>query len=284
VRPLNFELNAKRSRFQVIPTLQDVIILLEQIAPTHLAEPWDNSGFQIGSYSQEITGIFLALNPTLEALHGASERCAQLLLTHHPLIFKPASRLEQSLYPGDVIFEAVKGEISVVSAHTNLDVARGGLNDILAELLGLQDIDILRENGETQGAGLGRIGNLPELSRFSGVVKRVKRIFGAERFRIVGEGDLQIHRTAVVGGSGGSLVSLASQKGADLLITGDVSHHHALEAKSLGIAVIDPGHFLMEKVAFRIFAKRFGDMLKAQGWEVTVEVDEKEADPLQNGD
>jgi dinuclear metal center YbgI/SA1388 family protein len=265
------------------PTLKDVIGLLEEIAPTYLAEPWDNPGLQVGSYSHAITGIFLALDPTLKAVKGASRRRAQLLLTHHPLLFKPLSQLDMDSYPGNVILEAVKSGISVVAVHTNLDAVRGGINDILAELLDLQQVDVLKAADEVDGAGLGRIGNLPEPGPLSELAKSVKGILGAKKLRVVGGDSLQVRRVAVVGGSGGGLVALASQKGADLLLTGDVSHHHALEAESLGIALIDTGHFQMEKKAFRIFAERLRGMLAAQGWQVRVEVDEEETDPMRDG-
>lgn len=265
-------------------TVRDVIGLLEEIAPISLAEPWDNPGLQVGCYSQEVTRIFFALDPTANSLKRASKCHAQLLLTHHPLIFRPLSALDITSYPADVIVEAIRGRISVVSVHTNLDVAKGGINDILAELLELEKVDVLKKVGEGNDTGLGRIGDLPEPSLLSRVERTVKVLFGAERLKVVGEGDPQIRKVAVVGGSGGGLLTQASKQGADLLLTGDVSHHHALEARSLGMALIDTGHFHAEKKAFAIFARRMDDMLASQGWQVKVEVDEEEVDPIREGD
>jgi len=267
----------------MIPKVKDFLDLLEKIAPTLLAEPWDNPGLQVGSYSQEIAKISLALDPTLKALRLAHKRNIQMLLTHHPLIFEPLSRLDINSYPGNVILEAAKGGISVVTAHTNLDVARGGINDILTDLLDLRHVDVLKETVEMDGAGLGRIGDLPKPVNLSVVAKNIKRILGAERLKIVSQGDVKIYRLAVTAGSGGSMVSLASKKGADLLLTGDVGYHHALEAGSLGIALIDGGHFCLEKTAFGIFAERLKGMVTSQGWEVTVEVDKDETDPMRDG-
>jgi dinuclear metal center YbgI/SA1388 family protein len=264
----------------MIPKLKDFLDLLEQIAPARFAEPWDNPGLQIGSYTQEVRTIFLALDPTLKALTSASKNGAQVLLTHHPLIFKPISRLEIHRYPQDVIVQAAKSKISVVAAHTNLDVAKGGMNDILAHMLGLQHIEVLSKADEEKGVGLGRIGDLPEPTEFSYVVNHIKGVLRAEKLRLVGQGDRLVRRLAVVAGSGGSLVALASEKGADLLLTGDVSHHHALEAESLGIALIDGGHFHTEKAAFRDFAGRLREVLTGKGWDVTVEVYEDETSPI----
>ncbi len=267
----------------MIPKTSDVLGLLERLAPTSLAEPWDNPGLQVGSYSQEVTKILMALDPTLEALHHAAHQHAQLLFTHHPLIFKPLNTIDAGAYPGEVLAEALKCEISIVAAHTNLDAAVGGINDILAELLGLQDTGVLQEADGFDGAGLGRIGNLPEPRMLLSLTEDLKQVFGVERFRMVAQGDTKIRRVAVVGGSGGGLVLNAAEKGADLLITGDVGHHHALEAVSLGIAVIDAGHYNTEKTAFHEFGKRLKPMVLEMEWDVEVELNTNECNPLMHG-
>jgi dinuclear metal center YbgI/SA1388 family protein len=267
----------------MVPRIKDFLDRLEVIAPKVLAEPWDNPGLQVGTYSQEFTKILLSLDPTLKALKSAQRRNAQLLFTHHPLIFKPISRLDMNAHPGDVIAEAVKNRISVVSAHTNLDKARGGINDILADLLELQDVEVLEKQDETGHVGLGRIGDLPAAVKLSFMVEKVKRVFGSENVKFVGLEESQVGRLAVVGGSGGSLISLALKKGADLLVTGDIGHHHALEAESLGIALIDAGHFHTEKTAFGVFAERLRAMLTKWDWKVGIEIDEDENDPMGHG-
>jgi len=264
----------------MLPDLRDILGILEEIAPADLAESWDNPGLQIGSYSQEIKKIFMALDPTLTALRTASLRNAQLLLTHHPLIFKPISRVDIDIYPGNVLLEAVKNSISVVAAHTNLDVAQGGINDILADLLNLNNVEVLMQKDEVVGAGLGRIGDLPGPDKLSAMGNRVKEIIGAAKIRIIGREDTQVKRLAVVGGSGGNLISLAYKKGADVLLTGDIGYHHAREAESLGMSLIDGGHFHTEKTAFRVFGEYLKAMIKTQGWEVGVEVDKDETDPF----
>jgi dinuclear metal center YbgI/SA1388 family protein len=178
-----------------------------------------------------------------------------------------------------VIFEASRRGISVVAAHTNLDVAKGGMNDILADLLGLNRVEVLEEADQGNGVGMGRIGDLTEPTTLSGMIKHVKRILAIEKLTIVAQGNALIRRVAVVAGSGGSLLRIASEKGADLLLTGDVSHHHALEAETLRIALIDGGHFHTEKIAFRHFGDRLKEEIMARGWEVALEFDEDEFDP-----
>jgi len=266
--------------FNMIFRLRNFLDLLETVAPARWAEPWDNPGLQVGSPNQEINKIFSSLDPTLKALMSASKADAQLLFTHHPLIFRPLSRFRTDAFPGNVITEAARRGIAIVAAHTNLDAAPGGINDILAQLLGLTNIECLKTVDAAEGAGLGRIGNLPDPASLPAVAKFVGKILGTADIRAVGERDLLIRRLAVVGGSGGSLVSLACEKGADLLLTGDVGHHVALEAEASGIALIDGGHFHSEKTAFRVFAKSLETLLGSKGWEIQVEADEGEANPL----
>lgn len=262
--------------------LKDFLELLETLAPARWAEPWDNPGLQIGSPAQEIKKIFSSLDPTLKALKSASKAHAQLLFTHHPLIFKPVSRVQTDTFPGNVMAEAVREGIAIVAAHTNLDSATDGINDILARLLGLTDAEVLKPVED--GAGLGRIGNLSNPVSLSAVAQTVRKVLGGGDMRVVGERDRPIRRIAVVGGSGGSLVSLACEKGADLLVTGDVGHHVALEAETLGIGLIDGGHFNSEKAAFRIFARNLETLLRSKGWKIEIETDEGAGNPLRAWD
>jgi len=264
----------------MIPTVGDFLALIERIAPMKLAEPWDNPGLQIGDSGQKIKKIFSSLDPTLDALMAASEINAQVLFTHHPLIFKSLSHIEINTYPGQILARAARGNISVVTAHTNLDVASDGINDILANLMGLQNVEVLQPHPKEPGVGLGRVGDLPEATNLFILANNVKRTLGADHIRLVGQKADPIRRIAVVGGSGGSLISSAARSGADVLITGDVGHHAALEAKTLGIALMDAGHFHTEKTAFNIFCKNLEDFFKKEGWEVGVETDSIQVNPI----
>lgn len=264
----------------MIPTLGDFLRLIERIAPMKLAEPWDNPGLQIGDSEQQIKKIFSSLDPTLDALKNTFKSNAQVLFTHHPLIFKSVSHIEVNTYPGRILVQAAQKNISVVTAHTNLDVAKGGINDILANLLGLRNVEVLQPHNDEPGIGLGRVGDLPESMDLFSFSKVVKKRLGADHIRLVGQKTVPVQRVAVVGGSGGSLVSFAAEKSADALITGDVGHHAALEAKSFGIALIDGGHFHTEKAAFNIFCNNLEDIFRKEGWEVGVEIDSTQVDPI----
>ena len=256
--------------------------LLEAISPAGLAESWDNPGLQVGTPLQKIKSIFASLDPTPGALQRALDAQAQMLLTHHPLIFKPISQVNSELFPGDVIARAIKNEVAVVCAHTNLDASTAGINDILADLLGLVNVAVLKEDAGMEGpVGLGRIGDLEKPLPLDAVLEKISKIFHLGHMKVVGEKGAIIKRLAVVGGSGGSLLKEAYGKGADLFLTGDVTHHVALDAESLGMVLVDGGHFALENAAFRVFGAHLQELLKTKEWDVSVRIDEEESDPLQ---
>ena len=286
-----------------IPRLKDLMELLEEVAPAELAESWDNPGLQVGFLDQRIERLVLSLDPTLQAVQFATSERAQLLLTHHPLIFRPVSTIRDGEYPGGVVYEAIRRGISVVAMHTNLDAAHEGINAILADLLALEQVEPLsapgagegvksgalasraiaaeqKEGKSSENAGLGRIGNLKRPCKLSEFISRAKKSLRLKTVRVVGEDKVVIKRVAVVGGSGGSLIREAWMKGADLLVTGDVSYHQAREAEFLDLAVIDGGHFATETVAFREFGRQLGKQIAARGWKIQVLFNEEEKDPL----
>jgi dinuclear metal center YbgI/SA1388 family protein len=278
----------------MVPNLSEVQRVLEGLAPRGLAEPWDNPGLQVGDPDRRINGILVSLDPTLAAVREASGRGAQLLVTHHPLIFRPISSLDMSSFPGDVIGEAVRTGVSVVSLHTNLDSAEGGINDILAGLLDLRDVEVLEKRAgdgtapqiipakaKAETTGVGRVGNLPDSVSLSVMKTKVMEALCTKRpLRQIGDRRDMVRRVAVVGGAGGSLVAQAVERGADILVTGDVTYHQALEAVRLGLTVIDGGHFLTERAAMRVFAERLKAVLFSGGWEVWVTYLEAEQSPF----
>jgi len=253
---------------------------LETIAPLSISEQWDNPGLQVGSYAQKIGKIMLSLDPTIEAVREACRRNAQVLLVHHPLLFKPLSCLNLDAYPGNVIQESLHGKVSIIAIHTNLDGAADGINQILAELLRLQDVEPLQEIARYPEGGMGRLGRLPERTSIGLLAKKLKVLLSAEKVRIIGAADSPVSRVAVLGGAGGSMISRAVQMGADVLVTGDVTYHQALEAKTLGLALIDAGHFCTERTAFHHFAKRLTQLFQEKRFAVEVEMYQGERDPF----
>jgi len=253
---------------------------LETVAPLSISEKWDNPGLQVGSYGQQIRKIMLSLDPTVEAVREARRRNAQVLLVHHPLLFKPLSCLNLDTYPGTVIQESLQGNVSIVAIHTNLDGAAEGINQILAELLSLQDVEPLQEIPQYPEGGMGRVGTLPERTSVGLLAERLKSLLSAEKVRIIGSTDRPVGRIALLGGAGGSMISRAVEMGADVFVTGDVTYHQALEAKTLGLALIDAGHFCTERTAYHHFGNRLKHLFREKQVTVEVEMYQEERDPF----
>ena len=262
--------------------VKHILDILEGVAPARLAETWDNPGLQVGGREAPVSRILISLDPTLDAVREASRRGSQLLITHHPLIFKPISSIEPTRYPGDVLHEAIRRGVALVCAHTNLDAARGGVNDLLAGLLDLQGLSVLEgPDGPAGEEGIGRIGALRRPLALEAFVREVKRALEAPLVGVVGPGERTIRRAAVVGGSGGGLIEAAARRGADALVTGDVGHHDALSALTLGIAVVDAGHFHTERAAMTGFRDTMESRLGEAGHgDVAVELYHQETAPM----
>ena len=255
--------------------------MMEEIAPHRLAERWDNPGLQIGSLNQVIKSIYFSLDPTVDSIKRAASKKVDLLVTHHPLIFRPISKLDIADYPAKVIKEAIENRISIVSFHTNLDSSKEGINAILAELLSLNRVSVLRELEED--VGLGRIGYLKNAMPLKDFLISLKEIFEIQKIRIVCKKedlDKPIKKIAVVGGSGRDLIPDAIEKGADVMITGDIGYHDALNALFNGLILVDAGHFCLEKKAFNIFARQFSEKIIKNGFEVDIIIDKEEKDPF----
>jgi GTP cyclohydrolase I len=261
------------------PTVKEVVEFLESAAPPYLAESWDNPGLQLGFSDRPLQAMLAALDPSVSVIQQAVSKEAGLLVTHHPLFFKPVSSLTFDTFPGDVVQSAVMEKISVVSLHTNLDSARDGVSDVLAEMIGLRDVEVLEKKRKAEGVGLGRIGSLPGKENPEEVFARIKGCLKLRFLRITGATAAPIRRIAVVGGSGGGMINEAADAGADLLLTGDVTHHQALDALHRGLTVADGGHFATEKAAFSRIIQKLAASMNQLGWAVEVYLAE-EADPL----
>ena len=257
-----------------------IIGLLEDLAPFSLAEDWDNVGLMVGSEADLISGVMVALDATPEAVEAARRAGANLLLTHHPLLFKPLSAVDPSQPTGAVVYQAIREGLSIVAAHTNLDSARGGVNDILADLLGLVRTRPLVPVADRTGVGMGRVGVLDGPRRLGEGVEEVKEALGTASVRVVGPHDKMISEVAVCGGSGGDLVGPAKESGADLLITGEAAHHQAREAEFFGLALIEAGHYATEVPVVPVLARRLEEALKTAGFPLAVTIFEEERAPF----
>jgi dinuclear metal center YbgI/SA1388 family protein len=368
-----------------IPKTADIVGIINKIAPVVLAEAWDNPGLQIGDPAAEVTRVMVALDPAPDVIDSAIITSCQLLVTHHPLIFKPLKSISTATPHGALIHKAIKGGLSIVSMHTNYDIAGGGLNDLLASKIGLSScvplkvttaceliklvvfvpvahleqirsalfpysaslgnyrdcsfaaggvgtftplegaepftgtagvlakvheerLEVLIERAQLPRAvkamlaahpyeepafdiypllnegeklGLGRIGRLPEPLTLAEYVGKLREILSAPALRYVGDPAARISKVALCSGSGASLLHDAARSGADVLVTGDVKYHEALEAEDIGLAVIDAGHFPTEIIMVHEITERLGRALATAGYtDCQVEACRTEADPF----
>ena len=250
--------------------LQDIMQAIERIAPRRLAEEWDNPGLLVGSPHDEVRKILVALDVREETVERAIEDGCDLIVAHHPLIFRALKALRTDDATGCKIARLIKADIAVFAAHTNLDSAAGGVNDVLAERLELHDVAPLVEGAADSEPGLGRIGSLRAEFSLEDFAALVKEKLGLSSMRVACAGERRISRVALCGGSGAEFVGRAAAKGADAYVTGDVKYHDAERAIGLGIHVLDAGHFATEQPIVARLAERLKKEL-GDGVEIVAE-------------
>lgn len=217
-------------------TVSDVETLVGEIAPFELAEERDNVGLLFGRRGARVTRVLVALDLTQAALKEAESLGAELIVTHHPILFSARRRITDCDREGRLLLDMAQRGIAHIAAHTNLDRAPGGVNDTLMNLLGCADI---------QGEGFVRVGRLPEGMTFGRLCERVRRRLHTQ-IRAYGPEDASVHRLGCCTGAGGSEIGKAREMGADCFITGEVHHHDALDAVDAGCLVVEAGHFETE--------------------------------------
>jgi dinuclear metal center YbgI/SA1388 family protein len=218
---------------------------LDAIAPFAAQEAWDNSGFLVGDGDAAVTKVLVALDATEEVLSEAAEMGAELVITHHPVIFSPL----KELHPSDMAYLAARKGIAVICSHTSLDIADGGVNDCLARALGLQNV---RRCGE---AGLLRVGDLPEEMEMPEFIPYVAEKLGSGGIKYT-PSEKPIKTVAVCGGSGAEFYPEAMASGADAYVTANVKHSWWLEIRRAGFCVLDAGHHCTENTVIAPLAKR----------------------------
>ena len=220
----------------------DITAVLEAFAPLRIQESWDNSGLLIGSADDPVHGVLVGFDCTPELIREAVEKGCDLVVTHHPLIFKGLRRINGQDPVGAAVMEAVKAGVAVYAAHTTADKVLEGVSGAMARRLGLEDIRILE--GEDEGVGLGCIGTLPSPLTGEQALAWVKERFGLRLIRCSRPLPTPIRRVAVMGGSGASEISAALSAGVQLFISGDISYHHFFTPE--GFMIMDIGHFESE--------------------------------------
>jgi GTP cyclohydrolase I len=259
----------------------DVISWMEEVAPPQLAEEWDNSGLQIGSLQQPVHKVWVALDPLGTVIEAAVAHGVDLLITHHPLILRPLSRVDLETPAGRALAAAINGRLAIYSAHTNLDSAAGGINDILALRIGMTDTErLLPAPGGGDILGLGRIGRIEPARSVGELARTLKAALRLSIVKVAGDMALIAARAAVCSGGGSSLVEAFLESDADVYISGDMRYHNARDIEAAGRALIDIGHFPSEHIVVDDLTIRLRKAAAERGWALQVEACRLEQDPF----
>lgn len=229
--------------------VKDIIFEMENFAPNYLKEDFDNVGLMVGDREKDVNRVILALDCTLDVIEEAKENKADLIITHHPLIFRKPSNITTDTLQGKKIIELIKNDISLYSSHTNLDSSLNGLNHTIAKLLGFNESKVLSVNKNDPKAGLGRMIDLNEEKNLDDIIKLVKNNLNISNLRVV-RGKNKVSKIAIINGSGQDFIFKAMSKGSDCIITGDTTYHFASDYKEMGISILDVGHFSSEWLVF----------------------------------
>ena len=238
-------------------TVKDVLQYIDSLAPGYMKEDWDNVGLLCGSLAQPVSKILVALDPFPHVCREAAETGADLLITHHPLIFQGVKSITDETAVGKAILTLASHGISAINAHTNLDCAPGGVNDVLAQALGLAYTEVIQPSGtdeEGRPWGLLRKGIVAPmaLEQFLG---NVKASLGCPGLRYVNSGK-PVHQVAVGGGACASELMDAYRAGCDTFVTSDIKYNQFWDAKDLGMNLIDAGHFYTENPVTACLAEK----------------------------
>lgn len=262
--------------------LSEIIKVIEKFAPTKFKEDYDNVGLMVGDKEAEITSVLVSLDSTLDVIDEAKEKNCELILSHHPLLFRKPNSITEETLLGKKIRKAVKNNINIYASHTNLDVVEEGINDLIVALLGfdrgfVMETSTMSSNKEKEG--IGRLIELKKPTSLEELCKKVKTDLKLSYLRYSGEANWQVDKIAIINGSGQDYFNLAKRLGANCIITGDTTYHYVSDFYEEGIAVIDAGHFGTEWPAVKLFAENFKKLLQQENIHIEVKVSERNFDP-----
>lgn len=259
--------------------VNDIFSFLNELAPVKLKMDFDNVGLLVGNGENSVSKILIALDITDAVIDEAISMGAELIVSHHPVIFEPLKNILYSDVEGKRIIKLIKNDISAICMHTNLDIAEGGVNDALMNLLGAKASTYLEYTGtDLHGKknGCGRIGELENEITMQEFLALCKSALNSNGLRYHDAG-LKVKKLAVMGGAGGSCVSLAKSLGCDTYLTSDIKYNTFLDAKELSINLVDADHFCTENVIIPVLYKK----LKSYFPECEIKVSEKHCQTAQ---
>lgn len=258
----------------------DIISFLESFAPLRLAEEWDNVGLLVGRRDRPVSRMMTCLTLTEDVADEAAREQCDLIVAHHPLMFRAIQRITDESSEGRTLLTLIHNDVAVYSPHTAFDSAGAGINQRLAEMLGLVDVACLRPRDvpatDPAASGSGRWGRLPSPMSLEAFCRQVKSLLACRSMPFVGDRHQQISTVAVACGSAAEFLKDAATLGCDVLLTGEARFHAALEARSKGIALVLAGHYATERPGVEAMA----DVLAGQFPQLTVWASRVERDPL----
>lgn len=236
---------------------RDLLEKFDGLCPFSAAMEWDNPGFLIGNPEREVKRAALALDATTAVIEEAIEKGADMIVTHHPLLFRPPQAIRADEYLGGRIIKLIENRISLIALHTNFDICV--MADLASGKLGLANPQVLEVTGEREGKpeGLGRFGLLPREMTLKSLAEYVKERLELDFVTIIGDGEARVRKAAISTGSGKSGIGGCLKNGVQVLITGDVDHHTAVDTLEMGLFLIDAGHFGTEKMFAEYMAEYF---------------------------
>lgn len=228
--------------------IKDIVNEMEQLAPPCFEMDWDNCGLLIGHKEQVVKKVMCALDATDDVVDCAIAEKVDMVITHHPLIFKGLKKISDEDFIGRRILKLAENNIALYAMHTSFDVAV--MADEAADYLDLSNVSVLSVtySDDYDKEGIGRVGILPKKASLKSVANTVKEAFKLDNVRVYGKLDSKLEIVAISPGSGKSVINDALKAGAQALITGDIDHHEGIDAVARGLCIIDASHYGLEKI------------------------------------
>ncbi len=258
----------------MVCTVGEIAQIMEQWAPRELAEPGDNGGLLAGRSNRLVETVLISLDVTEEVIGYAAQIGAQLVVSHHPFIYRPISAVTDGSVAGKFAMLAIEQGVALYAAHTNLDRASGGVNDTLCAALGLLDVV------QASDGSIGRLARLPAKMRLDAVAGQARMALGGVVARVTGPGEKLIQQVYVVSGAGRHDIADAVKAGADCMITGEIGYHDGLDAMETGLAVIELGHYHTERPVLQQIEKHLQSQFQRLQYNVRTVVYQKSTCPF----
>lgn len=257
-----------------MPTVRDFLTVLQHITPESLAEEWDNVGLLVGDPNLAVQRVLLALDPTCSLIEQAAAGQYDLVITHHPIIFRPLKALRTDTPSGRFIAMATRHHIGVIACHTNLDSIQGGVSDYLVQSLGLRDSRPLvpSRKGCDLNCGLGRIGTYVAPISADAFLDKIRTVCNPPWILEAGPRPNQVATVALCGGSCSDFADNALSLGADVFVTAEVKHSVACWAADAGLWLLDAGHFATENPAMLLFRDTLRQQVENRGWDLSIDI------------